>query len=137
MRTNGRRALRLGVVIVCHGVLFFFAAKVLLDRSEVLYWRLSALAVCAALLVGTVFEMGKRKSARMLNVGVPVILGAVLASSSIWLPILAKIQHWEEPITVEPAYLFVFSLLPFFLACVVELAYRLINTSPDSAVARR
>ena len=81
--------------------------------------------------------MGKRKTAKMVNVGVPVIVGVVLALSFIWLPILAKIQHWDRPITVEPAYLFVFSLLPFFLACVVELSYRLINGSPKSAVASR
>jgi phosphatidylserine synthase len=134
---DGRRALRLCVVIVCHSVLFFIAAKVLLDRSEVLYWRLFALAVCAALILGTVLEMGESKMAKKLNVGVPVIVGAVLALSFIWLPILAKIQHWEKPITVEPAYLFVFSLLPFFQACVLELAYRLINISPNSAVASR
>ena len=120
--------MRLGVVIVCHGVLFFFAGIVLLDFSEVLFWRLLALAVCSALLVGTAFEIGNRKTARMLNVGVHVMLGGVLASSFIWLPILAKIQHWEAPITIEPAIFFVFSLLPFFLACMVELGYRLIDT---------
>jgi hypothetical protein len=87
-------------------------------------------------LGGIVLEIGKCKAARTLNVGAPAVLGAVLASSFMWLPIVARVQHWP-PITVEPAVLFVFSLLPFFLACVVELAYRLINTSPDSAVARR
>jgi drug/metabolite transporter (DMT)-like permease len=133
---NGRRALGLGLVIICDGVLFFFAAKELLDSSEELFWRVLAMAVCAGVLGGIVFEIGKCKAARTLNVGVPVVVGAVLASSFMWLPIVAKIQHWP-PITVEPAYLLVFSLLPFFLACVVELAYRLINTSPDSTVARR
>jgi len=129
---NGRRALRLALVIICDGVLFLFAAEELLNPSEELFWRMFAMAVCAGVLGGIAFEIGKGSAARALNVGVPAILGGVLASSFIWLPTLAKIQHWEHPgDAYEGApYLFVFSLLPLFLACVMELAYRLIDIQP-------
>jgi hypothetical protein len=108
---------------VCHGVLFYFAARVLLNGSEVLYWRLLASAICAALLAGAVLEMGKRKTARVFNVAVPAVLGAVLISSVFWL----------EP--EGAVYMLVFSLLPFFLACVLEFTYGLTNSRPDSGTA--
>jgi hypothetical protein len=110
--------LRLGFVIASNGILFFFAAQVLLDRSESLYWRLLALAVCGTVLLGIVLEVGKRKAARAVNVGVPTASGAILVLTSFL---------WVEP---EGApYVIVFSLLPFFLACIVEVTYRL--TGPD------
>jgi len=136
---NGRRASRLVLVTICDGILFFFAAKKLLNPSEGLFWRMFAMAVCAGVLGGIVLEIGKRKAARTLNVGIPAILGTILASSLVWLPMLAKLQHWEHPgdAYVGAPYLFGFSLLPLFLACVVELGYRLTNISPNSEAAPR
>ena len=69
---NGRRALRLGKVILCDGVLSFFAAKCL-NPSEWLLWWVFAMAVCAGVLGGLVPEIRNYKAARTLNVGVPAI----------------------------------------------------------------
>jgi hypothetical protein len=115
--------------MISDGTLLLFAGKELLDPSEGLLLRAFALAVCAGALAGIACETGKYKAARKFNVGLPAVLGTILASSFIWLPILAKIQHWEHPGDAREGagYLFVFSLLPFFLACITELGYRLID----------
>jgi hypothetical protein len=126
---SGSRALRLALVIISDGILFLLTGKILLDPSEARFWRVFALAVCAGALAGIAFEIGKCKAARKFNVSFPAILGAILASSFIWLPMLAKILHWEHPGDAQEgaAYLFAFSLLPFLLACITELGYRLID----------
>jgi hypothetical protein len=117
---SNRSVLRLGFVITSNGILFFFAAQVLLDRSESLYWRLLGLAVCGTLMLGTVLEVGKRKAARVVNVGAPTALGGILVLSSF---------VWVEP---EGApYVLIFSLLPFFLACIVEATYRLTGPADE------
>ena len=99
-----------------------------------LYWRVFAGGVCAGLALGVIFELSHRKAARLLNVGIPVVAGVVLASSVIWLPILAKAQHWEHPgDAYEGApFLLIFSLVPFFLAAMTEVMYRVIDVSPNA-----
>ena len=131
---NGQRIFRLVLIIIPNGILFFFAVTDLLSHSEVLYWRLFAGGVCAGLALGVTFELFHRKAARLLNVGVPVLTGVVLASSVIWLPILAKSQHWEHPgDAYEGApFLLIFSLVPFFLAAMTEVMYRVIDVSPNA-----
>jgi hypothetical protein len=122
------------LIIISNGILFFFAVTDLLSHSEVLYWRVFAGGVCAGLALGVLFELSNRKAARLLNVGIPALAGIVLASSVIWLPILAKTQHWEHPgDAYEGApFLLIFSLVPFFLAAMTEVMYRVIDVSPNT-----
>ena len=133
---NGRRLLRLFFVIVSNGILFYFAMRDLLSPSDPRYWRVLAVAVCLGLLAGIVLEIGKHKLARVLNVGVPVGVGVVLVSSGVWLPMLARVQQWEHPTDAYEgsAYLLVFSLVPFLLACVLELSYRFLRITPEYKV---
>jgi hypothetical protein len=131
---NGQRILRLALVIISNGVLFLFAASDLLRRSEVLYWRVVAGGICAGLAAGAILEVANRKTARLLNVGIPALAGLLLATSIIWLPILAKIQRWEHPADAYEGapFLLIYSLLPFFLAAAMEVVYRVINVSPNA-----
>ncbi len=66
--------------------------------------------------------------------GIPVLAGLVLASSVIWLPMLAKTQHREHPSDAYEGapFLLIFSLVPFFLAAVTEMMYRVIDVSPNA-----
>lgn len=131
---SGERTVRLALVAICNGVLFFFAISDLLNHSQVLFWRILAGVVCAGLAAGVILEALNRKPARLINLGIPSIVGLILASSAMWLPALAKIQHWEHPGDAYEGtpYLLIFSLLPFFLASVIWLTYRMIGGSPDA-----
>src|SRR4051794_18502096 len=124
-----RRLLRIFVVVTSNGILFYFAMRALRRPSEVLFWRASEVVLCAGSLLGVSLEVAKHKVARILNVGVPAVTGIVLASSVVWLPMLAQAQHSEHPTDAYEAapFLLVFSLVPFFLACTVELADRLLD----------
>jgi hypothetical protein len=126
---NARRFLKHLCIIVSNGTLFYFAMRNLLNPHELLYWRIFAVVVCAGLIGGVVLEIRNQRVARIVNVAVPAGVGVILASSIVWLPMLARVQQWEHPTDAAEGspFLLVFSLVPFFLACVAELTYRILD----------
>lgn len=90
-------------------------------------------ASCAA---GIMFELRKQKIARAVNIGIPAILTGLMASSVVWLPIVAKLQHSEYPgeASVGAAFLLLFAGYPLCLATITFLAYWLIEIEPSATV---
>ena len=133
---NGRRAARLLCVIVSNGFIFRWGLRIAWSHTDALATVILGILLCGASIAGIVFELGKRKIALLVNVGIPAILTALMVSSVLWLPLVAKLQHSEYPgEAVEGAvFLALLAGYPFCLAIVTLMAYWLIEIEPNSTV---
>ncbi len=139
---NGRRTLRLAWVGLCNGFLFLCAAKVLIDIVSVggshfppedILVSLFAANVCVASVVGFTLELLKHRLAKPLNISTPACVGVLMATSIIWLPMLAS--HEPNGLQGEAAegagFLVILSLIPICLAAITGMAYWAIDIAPD------
>jgi len=102
-----------------------------------LVWMFLGIMLCASCATGIIFELTKQKIARAVNIGVPTILAGLMASSVIWLPMIAKLRHYEYPgeASEGTAFLLLFAGYPLCLAIITFLAYWLIQIEPTPTVA--
>jgi hypothetical protein len=130
---NGRRTARLAWVALSNGLLFWSGVREVLDRSDGLVSILLGGSLCVACVTGVILEVRKQGVARALNIGIPTTVAALMASSFIWLPVLAKLQHSEYPgeAAEGAAFLLLFAGYPLCLAVITLLAYWLIDIEPN------
>jgi hypothetical protein len=129
---NGRRLTRLLCVAISNALLFAGAVRLM---PHELLWLLGTL-LCAGCVAGLVLEIALRKWAALFNIGLPAIVTAVMASSIVWMPALAFLQHDQYPAEAGEAagFLLLFSGYPLCLTIIIGLAYRLIDVTPDRTV---
>jgi uncharacterized membrane protein required for colicin V production len=130
---NGRRTARLALVPISNGLLFWLGVRVVLHRSDGLTSMLLGALLCVACVTGVILEVRRQGAARALNIGIPTTVGALMASSFFWLPVLAKLQHSEYPgeAAEGAAFLLLFAGYPLCLAIITLLAYWLIDIEPS------
>jgi hypothetical protein len=133
---NGRRMTRLLWVVISNGLIFRWGLRVALSRTDGLASLLLGVLLCAACVTGAIFELRKKKVARNLNVGIPTILAGLMASSVLWLPMVAKLQHSQYPgeASEGAAFLLLFAGYPLCLAIITFMAYWLIEIDPSTTV---
>lgn len=133
---NGRRTARLLWVATSNGLIFRWGLRGALSGTDDLPSMLLGIVVCGACLMGVIFEVRKKTVARALNIGIPTLLGVLMVSSLLWLPLVAKLQHWQYPgeASEGAAFLLLFSGYPLILAFFTFAAYWLIDIEPSPTI---
>src|ERR1700746_1138582 len=90
---NGRRIVRLLWVATSNGLLFYWGLRFALNRRDGLAWLSFGIVLCILCLAGWILELRKYRIARVVNIGTPAALAGLMASSVVWLPLIAKFQH--------------------------------------------
>src|SRR6266481_2842259 len=114
---NGRRMARLVWVLISNGLLFRWGLRLASSRADGFAWMLSGILLCSACVTGVIFELRKKKVARALNIGIPMI---------------AKLQHSQYPGEASEGafFLLLFAAYPLCLAILTLVAYWLIEIEP-------
>jgi hypothetical protein len=76
----------------------------------------------SACVTGVIFELRKKKIARVLNIGIPTILAGLMISSVPWLPMMAKLRHSQYPGEASEGAFFVLLFAAYPLCRCLELA---------------
>lgn len=129
---NGRRIVRLLWVATSNGVLFYWGLRFARNRGDGLAWMSFGIVVCIVCLAGWILELRKYRIARVVNVGTPAALAVLMASSVIWLPLIAKFQHSQNmgEAYEGAAFMLLLAAYPLCLAIITFLAYWLIDIEP-------
>ena len=133
---NGRRIARLVWVLISDGLLFRWGLRVASSRADGLASMLPGILLCSACVTGVIFEVRKKKVARVLNIAIPSILAGLMISSVLWLQIAAKLRHSQYPGEASEGAFFVllFAAYPLCLAILTSVAYWLIEIEPSPTV---
>ena len=123
-------------VAVSNGSLFFWGARFAASRRDGLALQVLGTLLCFACLAGIVLEVRKRKVARTWNITIPAIVAGMMVSSVFWLPMLAKLQHYQYPgeASEGAAFLLLLAGYPICLAIITFVAYWLIEIEPNPTV---
>jgi len=133
---NGRRLARLLCVAVSNAALSAAAVRLVVHEHSLSAVFLLGTLLCAGRVAGLVFEIALRKWAAFFNIGLPAVVTAVMASSIVWMPALAHLQHAEYSAESSEgaAFVLLFSGYPLCLTIIVAFAYWLIDVEPDRTV---
>jgi hypothetical protein len=127
---------RLLWVFTSNGLLFRWGLRVASSRTDGLASMVLGILLCAACVTGTIFELRKKKVARVLNIGIPTIVAGFMIFSAVWVPMIAKLQHSQYPGEASEGafFLLLFAGYPVCLAILTLGAYWLIEIEPSPTI---